>query len=332
MEQISRKGIEIKNQFKKMKTVSPAIMGISIAAGWGWGFSMLTGMTVVQERGVIPFAIWGLANALALLFFGWFLSRYPKILNVSSNKYVTAFTTLVRIFSIWIQMSAIFETMNKLGIDPNISKIFAYGSGILFVVSAFTKGLPFEIKIDGLQGGIILTCVLVNIGIGLTTSNISETTMLLKSTKEIPWALWSGLLLLGGPFVDLSNIQRAREVHQHKHLKSSYTIAFIYFTVYMASILIMSIFKFNNLMNITLLIAVIMLAHSTLNSDAVALHEIGGRKFGLALGLVTIIAWEFVKVVGFFNLWQIIANIRIYVAIAVIVWTIIKTKKYKKNA
>ena len=101
--------------------------------------------------------------------------------------------------------------------------------------------------------------------------------------------------------------------------------------LYQAGIFIMSLFGFSKIMNIIYLVCVGLL-QLQLWFDAVALHQIAGRNKGLLIGLTTVATWQFVKVIGFFNLWQIIANIRIYVAVFIMSLTIYRTKKGKAKA
>lgn len=304
-------------------------LAASIAASWAWGFSLLTGLTVSQERGIIPFIIWGVANSLALYIFGKFLFRFPKIMKVESGPIVVHFTTIVRVFSIWVQMSAIYETLLKLGVSNLISQTIAYGVGAFIVVSMYRWEINGSMFTDQIQWIGLKVCTAAIILLGLL-SGAELQPIVWSGVGQIKWALWAGVLLLGGPFVDLQNVQRARIVYGEGR-KKAYTTAFWLFLAYQALIFGMSVFNFNFIMNLLLVLAVFFLATSTMDSDVVALHEIKGKKFGVFLGLLTVAMWQFVKVIGFFNLWQIIANARIWVALIVVVMTIYLTSIDRKK-
>lgn len=313
-----------------MKKGTNLYLAVSIAATWAWGHSLLTGMNVVNNKGIFPFAIWGTMNALALWFFGGFIKRYPRMFELQNHKAILSFTTLVRVFSCWIQMSAMYETLLATGYGEVAGQVGAYIVGAILILLMYFTGLRGSIFTDQFQWYLMQGCIIIitMFGIGLNTYKGHE---LVLGINQVPWAIWGGILLMGGPFVDLSNIQRAKIVHEKK-LNKAYLYAFIVFFIYQAGIFIMSLFGFSKIMNIIYLVCVGLLAASTMDSDAVALHQIAGRNKGLLIGLTTVATWQFVKVIGFFNLWQIIANIRIYVAVFIMSLTIYRTKKGKAKA
>ena len=45
-------------------------IGVSVAASWAWGTGFIVGMGTMQEKGLIPFLIWGVANISTLVIFG----------------------------------------------------------------------------------------------------------------------------------------------------------------------------------------------------------------------------------------------------------------------
>jgi hypothetical protein len=305
-------------------------LAATIAVSWAWGFSLLTGMTVTQEKGIIPFAIWGTCNAFALAFFGWFAFKMPKLFSVQDSKFVLGFTTLVRVFSIWIQMSAIYETMVKTGFSDVTSQIGAYATGAIIIYYMFMRGIRGSMLLDQIQWYSILLCLAAIIGIGSYQGSYQFAELSWGTDKTILWSMWTGFLLLGGPIVDLQNIQRGKIAYKY-NMKRAYFIAAMMFWVYMALVFVMASFEMNLIMSMLLLLAVFNLATSTINSDAVALHEIKGSRVGVIAGLSAVALWQFVKFIGFFNLWQIIANMRIWVAIGVVVFTILAMRKAKQQ-
>lgn len=318
-----RGGIMGKNKSKTMVQLA-----VSIAATWGWGFSLLNGLTIVRGRGIVPFIIWGTCNALALLIFGVFVQKYPLTLQTADSKGVLIFTTLVRVFSVWIQMSAIYETIVNVGYPEWAGQTVAYSLGAIYIIAMFFRGIWGSVRDDNL-GWILLQVSIFSVILVGAKNNSFLATEVKTGVDQIGWALWSGLLLIGGPFVDLSLNQRAKIGMRDGKMKS-FNIAFILFFVYQAFVLFLGLFKFNSIMDHMLIVAVYALAISTLNSDAVSLQHIKGRKFGLILGLTAVALWQFVKFIGFFNLWQIIANIRIFFAAYIVIKTLKENKKKEK--
>ena len=49
--------------------------GITTAASWAWGVSVIVGIQVFQQKGIEAFAIWAAANSLTLALLGWLFTR-----------------------------------------------------------------------------------------------------------------------------------------------------------------------------------------------------------------------------------------------------------------
>lgn len=317
-----KNGSKLKNEF---------YLAVTIAVSWAWGFSLLNGITVTQEKGIIPFIIWGTANAFTLAFFGWFAFNFPKLFSVSDNKFVLGFTTIVRVFSIWIQMSAIYETMMASGFSNIVSQIGAYLTGAIIIYYMFRRGIKGSMFMDQFGWYIIIASVIGIIILGTVNNTYQFEALSIGTGSTITWAIWNAILLLGGPIVDLQNIQRGKIAYKY-NMKRAYLISAFLFWGYMGLVFLLSAFEKTFSMQILLLIAVFFLATSTLNSDAVALHEAKGSRVGVIAGLLAVLLWQFVKWIGFFNLWQIIANLRIWVAVSVVIATIVWTKKQKDKS
>lgn len=255
------------------------------------------------------------------------MTKFPRVFDMQDHWVLLIFTTLVRIFSVWIQMSAIAETIVNIGYSETAGQITGYALGALFIVSMYRRGIWGSVRQDQAVWYLTILAIIAIIAIGGPTGGFNGQAPSFGGSY-IPWGLWSGVLLFGGPFVDLSLIQRGK-IATRDGMQRSFKIASGMFLVYQALILVMALAKFNHVMNLIFLLAVSCLAIGTLNSDAVALHRLRGRKQGLIIGLITVACWQFVKVVGFFNLWQIIANVRIYFALFIVASTIYITYKNK---
>lgn len=47
-----------------------AKLGVSVAASWAWGTSLIVGMEIAQQKGLKTWLIWAIANAATLAVFG----------------------------------------------------------------------------------------------------------------------------------------------------------------------------------------------------------------------------------------------------------------------
>ena len=42
-------------------------IGVSVAASWAWGTGFIVGMGTMQEKGLIPFLIWGVFKQMGII-------------------------------------------------------------------------------------------------------------------------------------------------------------------------------------------------------------------------------------------------------------------------
>lgn len=94
-------------------------------------------------------------------------------------------------------------------------------------------------------------------------------------------------------------------------------------------ILVMAGFEFSPAMNVVLLLAVLCVTSSTIDSIAVALHEVRGRRTGTAVALGICLFWGIFVEVGVLDLWSYAGVYRVAFALAVLgmAWRISKRKK-----
>jgi hypothetical protein len=121
-----------------------------------------------------------------------------------------------------------------------------------------------------------------------------------SSLSDIMWGAWSACILLSGPIGDVQHWQRA-EIDTTGH---GYRWGAVFFALYMAMILAMAHFQFNGVMNAILLVAVLCVTSSTIDSIAVAMHEISNKQIGTAVALAICVFWGILAQFGVLTLWS----------------------------
>jgi hypothetical protein len=61
----------------RVKAFPDWLLGVSFAATWTWAVSVLVGMALLREQGIIPFFVWFTANTATIPVFGWASRKYP---------------------------------------------------------------------------------------------------------------------------------------------------------------------------------------------------------------------------------------------------------------
>jgi len=98
----------------------------------------------------------------------------------------------------------------------------------------------------------------------------------------------------------------------------AYRFGAFFFALYMLMILVMACFEFNSLMNVVLLLAVLCVTSSTIDSIAVALHELRGRRTGTAVALGICLFWGVFVEVGVLDLWSYAGVYRVAFALVIL--------------
>lgn len=288
-------------------------LGISIAASWAWGTSLIVGMEIAQNKGIGAWAIWAIANTLTLAVFGELARRNILGRHVFDQKYIKCMAVLIQCFCLVIQLNIINKVLIQMGMSSTASYCAATITGIVFTVWMYKKGLSTSIKTDFWQWLIAITAIIAIIVLGLW-SGVPHTTYPTSKFDDILWGVWSALILLSGPIGDVQHWQRAEVAGK------SYAFLWgtLFFGIYMLLILAMSYFKFNMSMNIILLLAVLCVTSSTIDSIAVAMHEIYSKKIGTLIAIFICVFWGIFAEIGIIQLWSNAGIYRVFFALLIL--------------
>lgn len=304
---------------KSIKNKSSFFYAMSLAASWAWGTSLVVGMQTIQEKGIIPFLIWAIANSLALPLFGFIAYRIPNLSKVVNSKIVTFFTTIVMVFCLWIQMNAIYQYLNNLNFITDIaSKIISIAIMIFMVIALYKDGLVKSIFIDNPLWFLCYALLFVLLILGFVFQVERYSLVSVVNQKEISWALNSCIILFSGPIMCIQNWQMAEKLKAENKMKAHYTAGLL-FALYMAFVGCLGYFHFNGIMNIILVLVVLCVSLSTADAAIVGLQKMAGKKIGVIIALIAIALWNFVSSMGVMGLWTTMGNMRKYVAGACII-------------
>lgn len=286
---------------------------LSIAASWAWGTSLIVGMQIAQQKGLIAWGIWASANCLTLVLFGaltrtGFLSR-----RVFESKWIKWSAIGIQLFCLVIQLNILNTIALQMGASDELAYFFATAIGVIFTVWMYKHGLETSIWTDKWQALITAALIVSIVGIGLIL-DVQTITHAESTSSDVFWGFWSACILFAGPIGDIQHYQRAEVAGK----SPAFTIAGLFFAVYMLLVLAMSFFEFNWLMNVLLILAVIGVTSSTIDSIAVALHEIANKKIGTAVALFVCVFWGVFASMGIIELWSKAGVFRVAFALLIV--------------
>lgn len=289
--------------------------GITIAASWAWGVSVIVGMSVFQERGLAAFAIWAFANSITLALVGWLFAKLPLNVNKLSEAmpawakwpYV-AIVYVIQFFSVLVNITAIKTAFKMIGYS------YLWMPFALFLaVGVFVWGFNHVAK-----GNLVkYTIWIILLALMATSILAGNAQVKVSSTQDVNWALYSALILLCAPILDHQMWQRRAAFMISK--PAPFVAASMFFALYMVLIGAVAATGGGGI----IIVAVILLvAGSTLASalSAITCQHNSVAKSRTALAIVFI----FALICTVFNfsvlqLWVAYGSLRIPFAIIAIV-------------
>ncbi|MFZ3132842.1 MAG: hypothetical protein WA125_17490 [Desulfosporosinus sp.] len=215
-------------------------LGLSIAASWAWGVSIIVGMQVIQQKGLGAFLIWAAANALTLLVFGFLIKKVGQktiqnIMPAGAQPVYKVLTLTIQFFSLLVNLTAIKLAMSILG----VTWAWTFFAALILAI-VLIKGFSGSVKGDIVQLAIWMflmvgaLCLAEKTSFAVAQSNIGQ----------LQWALWGAVILFAAPIVDLQMWQR-KESMRHTLSIKPFVVATIVFAIYMVFVGLFGIYNLN---------------------------------------------------------------------------------------
>lgn len=301
-------------------------IGASAAASWAWGTSLIMGQQIAQEKGAIAFWIWAIANSLTLAIFGWLHNKNVIKPEIYRSKAIKVIAITTQMFCLLVQLNFINQTLGNYIPSRAIAYIITFVVGAIFVLAMYKKGLPTSIFTDVFQWFIALGAIVAILVIG-NVQNAEHYSIIAQSGSNAIWGVWSAVVLISGPIGDIQHWQRA----EADKTKCGYYLGAAFFFVYMCLIYAMAHFKFNATMDTILIIAVLCVTTSTIDSIAVAMHEMKSKRLGTIISLAICAGWGILAEIGMINLWSSFGVIRYMLAASIIILPLLAKKRRVAN-
>lgn len=297
-------------------------IGASSAASWAWGTSLIMGQQIAQEKGIIAWIIWAVCNTLTLALFGWLFNKKKISPETYNRKEVKVIALIIQLFCLLVQLNFINQQFLIITGSTTLAYIITIALGFFFTLIVYKKGLPTSVKTDVWQWIIAIVSIITIILVGIFTKAPLQA-FAPTSMSGVLWGVWSGLILFAGPIGDVQHWQRAEADESQK----GYYFGAFLFGLYMLLILGMAFFEFTLPMHIILLVAVLGVTTSTIDSIAVALHEVGNKKIGTGLSLLLCIVFGVFVKMGMLQLWSSFGVIRFAFAVGILLLPLSLKKK-----
>lgn len=325
---------KIKKKFNHNPTIYYAL---SIAASWAGAGSLMNSTTMAQTIGVIPALIWCVFNTLACIVFGLIIWKLPAVRALMRTKICRIILALFSIFQIWLCMTAVNEAWASTALGSIGAVVLTYTVTLLFIIALYRKGIFANILTD--NGGMYLIYILVVVlaAASLVVSGFSFDGLSLgMEWPNLRQGIYKGLLLLPGPFTYpyFFKLLDYNETNEDGVSKTDITRAFVLggvgFGLYLVFAFALIFTEISPVLNICKAILLSVLAVSSLSSFIYSEFAVFGKKVGLGINLFALIFWAAVAPLGVMGVWTLMAESRVYLIVAILVASIVKTMRERK--
>lgn len=310
----------LKNRFKENPST---YYSMSIAATWANAGSLLNGITMSQQSGVLPFILWALGNTLACIVFGIFAPMIPKLREVFRSKAMMIVMGVMCPFQMWISMNGIQTVFAETPLGPTFGIVVAIMFAAFFIIMLLRFGTIRNVLTDHLSWTAVYVMVFALTSVALFAS-IGNPVNLVWGMENVGVGVKNCILLIPGAFLypyyyelldyNEDNSDGAAKID----IRRAFINGGLIFGIYLGFIFIMSIATFGPALSIVKAILVTLIAVSSLSSFQYSLYLTFGRRLGLIANVASVALWQFLIPLGVMGAWTLMASIRIYIVVATI--------------
>lgn len=302
---------------------------MSIAATWAGVGSLMNGITMVREYGIVPFLIWALGNTLACVAFGVFAPMIPRLRDVFRSKPMHIIVGLMCIFQVWLNMNGIQAIFAETPLTGIFGMVLAYVAAAFFIFLLIRFGMIRNVLTDNASWIAVygIAFVLTVGAILYSQGNMNVLAMGLEPVN-IGVGVSKGLLLLPGAFLypyffEILDYNDANRDDTKKiNVRRAFIMGGLLFGAYLIFTFLLAWTNFSPVLNIVKAFLITLVAVSSLSSFLYSMYITFGRKLGLAVNIASVALWQFLIPLGVMGVWTLMAQIRIWIVAGAIVFAL----------
>jgi len=309
---------------------------MSIAATWAGVGSLVVGMQMVREFGIIPFLIWALGNILACIVFGIFAPTVPKLKEVFQSKPMYFIIGIICVFQVWLSMNGIQYAFSDTLLSGTFGVITAYAVTIFFIFLFIKFGMIRNVLTDNASWTIVygLIAILTIAAIIYSRGNMNP---LVLGLDNICAGAEKGLLLLPGAFLypyfyEILNYNEKNEDGTKRvDARKAFIDGGLLFGVYLIFVFLLAWANFGLLLNTIKAFLITLVAVSTISSFLYSIYITYGKKAGILVNIGCVALWQFLIPLGVLGVWTLMSSIRIFIVaggiLYAIAWNFLEKRK-----
>ena len=300
---------------------------MSIAATWAGVGSLMVGIQMAREYGIIPFLLWALGNTLACIIFGIFAPAIPKLRDVFRSKPMHFIVGTMCIFQVWLNMNGIQSVFKDTPLTENFGMILSYSFGVFFIILLIRFGMIRNVLTDNMSW-IAVYGVAFALTIAAIIYSRGNMNILSWGLDQIPAGIEKCVLLIPGAFLYpyffeiLDYNDYNKDGTKNVNLRMVFINGGLLFGAYLTFTFLLAWTNFSPLLNTIKAILITLVAVSTLSSFLYSIYITFGKKLGIFINIATVSFWQMLIPMGVLGVWTLMSKIRIWIVIGSIVFAL----------
>ena len=302
---------------------------MSIAATWAGVGSLMVGIQMAQNYGILPFLLWAFGNTMACVLFGIMAPRIPRLREVFASRPMQIIMGLMCVFQVWINLNGIQTIFIDTPLGGDFGQVLAYTVAFFFIAILIRYGMIRNVLTDNMSWiavyavGFVLTIAAIIYSQG----NMRQLSI---GLDQIPAGIEKCLLLLPGPFLypyffELLGYNDKNEDGTKKiNITKAFVMGGLLFGAYLIFTFLLAWTNFSPVLNTIKAVLITLVAVSTVSSFLYSIYLTFGRKHGLIVNIVCVVIWQMVIPMGVLGVWTLMSSIRIFIVLgsiaAAVLW------------
>jgi hypothetical protein len=303
---------------------------MSIAATWAGVGSLMVGIQMAQNFGIMPFLLWAFGNTAACIVFGIFAPVIPNLRRVFQSRPMHCIIGCMCVFQVWLNLKGIHTIFKDTLLTGTFGLALAYASAVFFIFLLLRYGMIRNALTDNMSWAAVY-----GIGLLLTAGAViySQGSMNTLSWGLEPAAIKDGIkkcaLLLPGPFLypyffKILDYNDGNDAGVKKvNIRRAFLMGGLLFGIYLIFTFLLAWTHFNPSLNIIKTFLIFIVAVSTVSSFFYSIYITFGRRLGLFVNIALVGLWQFLIPMGVLGVWTLMASIRIYIVIGGILFAVV---------
>lgn len=314
---------QLKDNFKN----NPSLYySMSIAATWAGVGSLMVGIQMARDYGIIPFLLWALGNTLACIVFGIFAPTIPKLRDVFRSKAMHYIVGSMCIFQVWLNMNGIQSIFNDTPLTGTFGMMLSYSVAIFFIFLLIRFGMIRNVLTDNASwiAVYVVAFVLTIASIIYSQGNMN---ILPWGLDQIPAGIEKCVLLLPGAFLypyffEILDYNDHNEDGTKKiDIRRAFINGGLLFGAYLIFTFLLAWTNFGPVLNVVKAFLITLVAVSTVSSFLYSIYITFGRKLGIFINIATVASWQLLIPMGVLGVWTLMSSIRIFIVIGSILFS-----------